>query len=567
MKSPRFSENPLLGRELRARFRDGRAFALVFGLVTALSVLFVGIYSQSLAPGQSAARNAELGQTIFTRLAWMQTLGWLLLSPALTASSIAYERERGWFDSLLLSPLSPRAIVIGKWGAALLFAALLVLVTLPLQLLLLWLLGGVSARQWALITLLNAACAMCGSAVGLASSAWSPRANTALRTAYGFLLIGFFASLYGAAAAGELPFRFTLPFGSSNEFWRILGRTNPLLRALEISGDLEWQRTYLCLCFLLAVTLFFLWVAAFYARRPLEEAPLIQRKPKPKPANETAGIAIQSHGEVPFFSRLRFANPVLDREVRAKFRMRQPPLAVVISEIILGVLVGFFYLRTLYWAVFEPQYRELIWWGIGFTGLIVTLMAATIMGGNGLSREREGGTWESIRLSLLGPGEILRGKIAASLVTCALFSLPVWPLLLPCIVWSADAGARGIVTKTDLLSAVLVWISSAWSYTLLGLWMGRKTNLTSRASGRALGFATLFLLLSPFALGHLGPGLATLLLEKTHPFVALLDAKNFGLSVAAGYALFQVIFGALIWLVLHKFLTREMNNASEAERR
>ncbi len=581
--------NPLLSREIRARFRDGRAFGLLFVIVTGLSVFFALLYEQIVASNAPGARlSPRSGQTIFAQLAWMQTFGWLLISPALTTSSIAYERERGWFDSLLLSPLTPRAIVVGKWGAALLFTAILMLVTLPL-LSLIFLLGGVTTRQFLLITLLHVACASCGAAIGIATSAWSMRTGAALRTAYGLIFTGFALSVFGAAMVGELPFSFGFAGTSTSLLWRFLGRTNPVFRALEVTDEAPSQHVLLCLGFLLATTLFFLAIATYYARRPLQEAPFIGRSSTPKTnaapnatqpvttesaataqeATATAQSASNSstapqtspratHGEIPLVTKLRFANPVLDREVRSKFRMRQPPLLVIISEICLGLLVAFFYLRTLYWALFEPNYRDLIWFGLCITGLIVTMMAASLMGSNGLTRERENGTWEGVRLSLLSPGEIVRGKLGASLLTCALFSLPVWPLLLPCVVWSIDVAARSFITRFDALSALLVWAGTAWNYTLIGLWMGRRATRTSRASGQTLGVLTAFLLLAPFIIGYLDLGFTDAFLQLTHPFIALIDSKTRGWEIALHYALFQGGFGAGIWLALHRALKREM---------
>ncbi len=572
-----FPMNPLLSREIRERFRDGRAFVPVFIVAAGLSLLFAWLFILNLGTfantrgvsiadvSSAASTSARIGQTIFTQLAWGQTLGWLLMAPALTSSTIAYERERGWFDSLLLSSLWPRQVVLGKWAAALLYSALLYGVGLPL-LTITVLMGGASPRQFLLILALHAACALSGSAIGLAASAWSPRASTALRTAYGLIFLWFGFSLFGAAAAGELPFRF-LPVPGENWFFTWLGSTNPVLRAVEISQGLQFQRVGLCLFFLSASTLFFLWVATYYARRPLEEAPFIDRAAKKKPKQTAKNAnkfqekrARPSHGEIPLVTRLHFANPVLDREVRAKFRMRQPPLAVIISEIILGVLVSFFYARTVYAAFFEPRQRVLIWVGVSLTALIVSMMSAALMGSNALSREREGGTWEGMQLSLLSPDEILRGKIFASLITCALFSFPVWPLLLPCITWNAGFAIRGtgVISPLTAFSCLAIWAVTIWSYTFIGLWIGRKSPRTGRASGQTLGFVSAFLLLWPLAENVVPRALFAL----PHPFIAFSATPRATIEtftdVVAPYCALHLIFGIAMWFLLSASLSREI---------
>ncbi|HEX8465474.1 MAG TPA: hypothetical protein VF627_12730, partial [Abditibacterium sp.] len=156
--------NPLLSREIRSRWRDGRSFSLVFALAVGLCLLFVWLYQNHseevlrAAPGASGAQWATLGRQMFRWLAAVQTLTWLLISPSLTSASIAYERERGWFDSLMLSRLLPRQIALGKWTAALLFAALLYGVTLPFALLTV-LMGGVSPADCWIAFGLHAGCA------------------------------------------------------------------------------------------------------------------------------------------------------------------------------------------------------------------------------------------------------------------------------------------------------------------------------------------------------------------------------------------------------------------------
>ncbi|HEX9996786.1 MAG TPA: hypothetical protein VGB45_06560 [Abditibacterium sp.] len=549
--------NPLLSREIQARWRDGRAFGLIFALAAGLSWLFATMYgNQATDASQIAApaRWATLGNALFERMAWMQTLGWLLISPALTSAAIAYERERGWFDGLLLSPLLPRQIALGKWAGALLYGAILYLVTVPFAALTL-LLGGVSPAQFWLIFVLHALCAGCGAAVGLAASAWSYRAHVAQRSAYGLITLWLLGSLGAALWAGEGPIPIWLRFGwvgSAPPFWMFLGRTNPVLASLTITSpgaDVLWPYAFAALT--LGIV-FFLGVATYYLQRPLEEAPFLETKPRNQ--NKTAA----THAQIPLFSRLKFANPILDREVRAKFRMRQPPLTVIIAEIILGIMVAYFYARTFYNAIFEPSYRPIIWWGLIFTALIVSMMASAVMGGNGFSRERESGTWEGVRLSLLDRREIVRGKVLASLFTCALFSLPIWPLLMPCIEWGAKFdwnSVRNAVTPLQAVATLVVWVGTVWSYTLVGLWVGRRETKSARASGQALGILGAFNIGAPVVAAIWGDELGIYILGTLHPLVAMgLVMENRSVTEIFQSGLpffgFQMVFGAWLWLLL-----------------
>jgi ABC-type transport system involved in multi-copper enzyme maturation permease subunit len=562
--------NPLLSREVRARWRDGRSFLLVFAFAAGLSLLFTLTYgSNAEVPGKTAAPGswALLGQSLFSNLAWIQTLAWLLIAPSLTSSAISYERERGWFDSLILSRLLPRQIALGKWSGALLYAALLYGVSLPCVTLIL-LLGGVSPLQLALVLMLHALCAACGAAVGLASSAWSYRSHVALRSANGLLLIWLIGSFIGATWTGRGTLAMVARgWGSVPTFWELLGRTNPLLCAGEISSGSPTQNWPFCFSVLALSTLFFLWVASYYANRPLEEAPYIEPRVRKKDAPP-----LQSHGEIPLVTKLKFANPVLDHEVRSKFRMRQPPLVVIIVEALLGLLVAGFYLRTLHWAWFEPRYRINIWSGLVFTGMIVTMMSAAVMGSNGFSREREKGTWESLKLSLLGPGEIIRGKIFGSLTTCALFSLPVLPLLIPCVAWTSNSYKLGMIEPIDALCGALIWLATIWSFTLVGLWIGRKQSRSSRAAGQTLGLLAAFVILGPIAISwfNVGPVSAPII-TTLHPLAAILNVVlsqgNIPFQFARSgpsYVLVHFALGLLIWAALTHALRRELGQEEAA---
>ncbi|MBW3635831.1 MAG: ABC transporter permease, partial [Armatimonadetes bacterium] len=524
--------NPILDREIRTRWRDGRAFILVLVVTAGLALLFAGIYGENasdVAQSGSSAQWSILGHSLFSTLAWVQTLSWLLISPALTSSVIATERERGWFDSLLLSPLLPRQIVAGKWLGALAYAATLYAITLPFSALT-FLLGGVSPLEWWLVLALHGLCACCGASIGLAASAWSFRASAALRSAYGLIVVWLMGSLGGALVAGETPFLvgaiFTRFFLSPTPFGMWLGRTNPVLRALEITSASPTQYWPFCFAVLGAATLFFLAIAVYCARQPLAEAPFIQRKKKPSAKTPS------THAKIPLVTRLRFANPVLDREVRAKFVMRTPPLGVIVAEAILGVLVAYFYVRTFLWALFEPQYRPIIWWGLVFTGLIVTMMACATMGANALSRERERGTWDGVRLSLLGPAEIMRGKVWSSLLTCALFSLAIWPLLLPCVSWNTwNRTSSSVIALLQVMACLGVWGATAWSYTLIGMWIGRTQGRSARAVGQTVGFLAAFVLLSPVLFSTAivstsGERMVEWILVATHPLIAVAMAVN-----------------------------------------
>src|SRR5690606_32569433 len=73
--------------------------------------------------------------------------------------------------------------------------------------------------------------------------------------------------------------------------------------------------------------------------------------------------------EIPLAAQLKFANPVLQREARGKFRLKAPPLWILVFEILLALVVGYYYLLALWSAISNKHERETIWWVISFIGL------------------------------------------------------------------------------------------------------------------------------------------------------------------------------------------------------
>ena len=105
--------------------------------------------------------------------------GWLILAPLLTAGAIAGERERGLLENLLLSPLTTRQIMHGKWLSGLALATLLLIVPLPVAAIC-FQLGGLAPLEFLGASLFQATTAMLGATVGLWSSARAARLNEAL---------------------------------------------------------------------------------------------------------------------------------------------------------------------------------------------------------------------------------------------------------------------------------------------------------------------------------------------------------------------------------------------------
>jgi ABC-2 type transport system permease protein len=139
--------NPVLIKELRGRMRGARAFVLLtiyLLILGAVTLLFYAAVADSSASGLDSGRT--IGKVLFLLVAGVALIEVCLITPALTAGSIAGEKERQTYDLLLASLLSPWQIVWGKLSAALSFALLLIISIVPMMSLA-FLFGGVSLTE------------------------------------------------------------------------------------------------------------------------------------------------------------------------------------------------------------------------------------------------------------------------------------------------------------------------------------------------------------------------------------------------------------------------------------
>lgn len=594
--------NPITVRELRARWRNWAAFALLFGYATLLAIAmgwrygdalthtYLNIYTNST--GDDFARMSFLGHELFHTMTWMQALAWLLIAPAITATAIAGERERGLLEGLQLAPLTPWRIVGGKLLSALSFVVLMILVSLPITAIC-FLMGGVSPGEFYAALLLHLVTAMTGLALGLACSAWSHRAGNAVRvtfvwlfawaacTALAFIFAQASAFMMGGAPTPSLWIQF---WGYMALFFAL---TNPIVAALSITTPESRQILsflsfvplpdvpvwIVSIVFQSGLSLLLLKLATWGVYRPLREEYWVQRKSRKRKIQSQPSAVADEHAkpqereaepglwwELPWLSRWPAANPVLRREVRSKFRMRQAPLWALFIQAALGVVILYYYLRTLWWAIFEPHYHEGIWWALSFIGLLLVMFATAIMGAGAFTREREQGTWEALNLSLVTPGEIIRGKLGASLLACLVYSIPLWPLMIPCIRYveysGPNYGPRFSITLVQAVATLLIVSATAWCYTLWGMFWSWKCRHTTAAIGWTIGTLFFALVFVPFFFQSAfssSPGNNPL--SFFHPLIALGYVADSGRaiippSILCSFLLLIAGCVLLVWLYL-----------------
>lgn len=196
-------QSPVLAREMRQRMLSRRGAIAISVWLLLLSGIFALAYqgNSDFNSGLNVLSAARIGREIFEWVLTGMILIVLFLVPATTSGAIAGERERQTLLPLQVSLMSPVNIVLSKIAAAVIFTALLIVLSAPL-LALTYLIGGVTVADLVKGIAMVELTALTVGALGVACSALARRVQAATVLAYGavlFMVVGSFF-VYGAAA-------------------------------------------------------------------------------------------------------------------------------------------------------------------------------------------------------------------------------------------------------------------------------------------------------------------------------------------------------------------------------
>lgn len=227
--------NPVIVKELRGRMRGWRTAVVTTVYLVGVSGLMLLVYG-GLYSSAAYRVNATVGKQLLFTIVGMQLLLLSIISPISTAGAISGEREKQTYDVLLTTQLSPLSIILGKLGAALAYALLLIIVTVPLQALAL-LLGGLSVEEVLLANIVLLMMTVLYGATGIACSSLFRTTLVANSVALGLvvsltLMWPLFGSLLVATMGGQS--------SNSGDFQLLVmlgGSLNPIV-ALVLSDQL-----------------------------------------------------------------------------------------------------------------------------------------------------------------------------------------------------------------------------------------------------------------------------------------------------------------------------------------
>ena len=140
--------NPVFKNEIKLSSRTMKSSWMVFGYNAVLIVAsMMVLYSMmdTVHYGYSMDYSEMVG--LYVVMAYMEFGMILLIIPAITAGSIAGERERQTLDMLLATKMKPWSIVLGKLESSLSSVLMLAVSSLPV-LSIVFIFGGVAFWSW-----------------------------------------------------------------------------------------------------------------------------------------------------------------------------------------------------------------------------------------------------------------------------------------------------------------------------------------------------------------------------------------------------------------------------------
>jgi len=198
--------NPVLARELRVRMRGARAAIMLTAYLLILCVVVWLTYQAKTGTADlfnppAATQTATIGRAMFQWVVFFLTLLVFFIVPALTAGTIAGERERQTLVPLQVTLLKPRSIVLGKLGAAIAFLVLLLVASLPL-LTVAFVIGGVTIAQVVAAEAAVLGTGLVLAAISIACSSFFNRVQTATVAAYALVVLLVGGSFVAYAGGG-----------------------------------------------------------------------------------------------------------------------------------------------------------------------------------------------------------------------------------------------------------------------------------------------------------------------------------------------------------------------------
>jgi len=472
----------ILVREVQSLIRRPSALALLLAPLALFSTLIVVRWPSDNQVDLAGERSMQ----VFRLFALAVAGAVLLLAPAYPATAIVSERRRGTLALLLNTPLSGRAIYLGKLAAALGYTLLPVWMSLPVAAAC-YALGSIQfGDQVVVLYALFALLALEVSAVALAISCRAPSAVAAMRWTYAAVLLLAFVAVIPTWAAHRS--------GGDNLPVRWLRNLSPFPAVMETVGQGDWlgggqvaargePLRYAALSLLISAAL------AIFAIRQIKQSMLDRSRPTGNITDERS-LAVQRRRKLMYLIDPQrrskgiadWINPVFAKEFRSRRFGRGP---WVVRSVALCALVSLA-------ATLGAAAGAVSWKTEAIGGVMVQLQAALILivgpslASGLISDEIESGSWALLRMTPLTVGQILRGKIFSVSWTALLLLLATLPGYAVIMIIKP-------VLTSQVLTVLLTLLLTAAFVIVLSMTLSSFFRHTARATIAAYGaLITLF---------------------------------------------------------------------------
>jgi len=564
-----FPTTAIVRREFIANLRKTRTFYLVLALLCLAVLITTSQWPTDRLPIQQVASASQL---LFMLITVLLFYGCAMVVPALGATSITIEREQDTFDLLYLSLIRPRSIIIGKLLNSCGLYMMVILAALPVYASALFAVG-LDTRQLAYSFLILLMLAAYSGTVGILMSTLFKRGIVSLVVSYIVLVMLLGGPRFLLAAILNL---LNSGYYSQSLMYAISGRgdSTPLFTFYSPAGTafalFSSKLTGPTFVAALVVQPLMCYLGISIAARRLRRQAAPKRVRSEKIIDDVAVLEARRK-QFPYYlidpSRRRPAiedgrNPMLVREIRWGLFARGSTLVRVFYVTI--TVFGFLFIAMTMFA--DPSdYFETFAIGISLELLALVSFAPIIMA-NAFTKERELGNIDMLRMTLLEPRDVVRGKAIAGVFTLA-----------PIMIAVAVAAAPVLFVDARFAGMVLAFYTTMPICALLAVSLGLLISLLSRRTNTAIAGGILL-----NALIFLGAGLMywflVSLYKEWHNTNSNLDDYVSYLSLIGGYyAAFcsdhgpvlnwmvsQVIYLALAVLLLNisewTFRTRHMRD-------
>lgn len=427
----------LIRQESLVTLRGARTYyvlVLVLGaMVTVLTNYLVDLQGIEL---DSARAMSELTTVMFYIFGYGLYTAGMLLVPPIAAATLCNDKQQERLDLVRMTHISPLTLLLGKFTSICGLYTLVAIAALPISGVMLFF-TGVSPAQYLQLFLLVFLSVGSATAVGLLFSAWFYRPILAMLFTYMAVLVTQAGLALALGIALRLHYSGMAGLALTQVDW-----LDPLAASLcPAYGISQLSITSLDSSFYLIAPLFhgaIIAVATWKARRLLNR-PLPAMRVDTRKVIDDPALLEERRTKFPYYlldpQRRRALigdrqNPVLVKERYTGMANRgTTAIRILYAMAILAVVLGAFSTVTIELVPDGGQVASMFL----LVETLLLCLAAPLFVATALSKEREWGNWDMLRMTLLTPRQVVLGKVQAALQSLALpaaalliGTLPLW---------------------------------------------------------------------------------------------------------------------------------------------